>query len=84
MKRIDTATEIERIKLEIEGVEAELKKERTEERRKGKKSAETSIAGLGEEEDWTVNERGEVRYLSHISHLLGFRLTYLERLPGHQ
>ncbi|GAA5840716.1 hypothetical protein JCM5353_005742 [Sporobolomyces roseus] len=55
-----TATEIERIKLEIEGVEAELKKERTEERRKGKKSAETSIAGFGEEEDWTVNERGEV------------------------
>jgi len=53
-------TRIEGIKLEIQEVEAELKKERTEERRKGKENAESAMSGLGEEEDWTVNERGEV------------------------
>ena len=53
-------TRIEGIKLEIQEVEAELKKERTEERRKGKARSESAMSGLGEEEDWTVNERGEV------------------------
>ena len=53
-------TRIEGIKFEIQEVEAELKKERTEERRKGKENAESAMSGLGEEEDWTVNERGEV------------------------
>lgn len=56
----ETLAKIESVKTEIGTLEAELKKEREEERRAGKKNAQGAALGLGEDEDWTVNERGEV------------------------
>lgn len=49
---------------EITALEADLRKEREESRKTGKRGNEGAALGLGEDEDWTVNERGEVRYLT--------------------
>ncbi|GAA5950076.1 hypothetical protein JCM3765_004185 [Sporobolomyces pararoseus] len=56
----ETLTRIETLEKEIATLESELKKEREQERKQGKKSSEGAALGLGEDDDWTVNERGEV------------------------
>lgn len=56
----ETLAKIESLTAEITDLEAELKKEREQERLTGKKSSEGAALGLGDDEDWTVNERGEV------------------------
>ncbi|GAA5838366.1 hypothetical protein JCM3766R1_005527 [Sporobolomyces carnicolor] len=58
--RTETLAKIESLTAEITDLEAELKKEREQERLTGKKSSEGAALGLGDDEDWTVNERGEV------------------------
>ncbi|GAA5984962.1 hypothetical protein JCM5350_000080 [Sporobolomyces pararoseus] len=56
----ETLTKIESLEKEIASLEGELKSEREQERRQGKTNSEGAALGLGEDDDWTVNERGEV------------------------
>ncbi|GAA5916637.1 uncharacterized protein JCM6883_005613 [Sporobolomyces salmoneus] len=58
--RTETFAKIKELNSEIVALEADLKKEREEERLSGKKNSGGAALGLGEDEDWTVNERGEV------------------------
>ncbi|GAA5932411.1 uncharacterized protein JCM15063_001216 [Sporobolomyces koalae] len=58
--RTETLARIDTLKAEILKVEADLKQERTHERQAGQGNREGAALGLGDDEDWTVNERGEV------------------------
>ncbi|GAA6009215.1 hypothetical protein JCM11491_004230 [Sporobolomyces phaffii] len=58
--RTETLAHIENLKKEVAGVESDLKQERERDRKSGKKNGAGAALGLGEDEDWTVNERGEV------------------------
>ncbi|GAA5869786.1 hypothetical protein JCM16303_001792 [Sporobolomyces ruberrimus] len=58
--RKESVAQIESLTKEITALEADLRKEREESRKTGKRGNEGAALGLGEDEDWTVNERGEV------------------------
>ncbi|GAA6061406.1 hypothetical protein JCM10212_004464 [Sporobolomyces blumeae] len=59
--RARTTAEIESTKAAIRDAEEELKKQREEERKSGKAAdGGAATLGLGDDEDWSVNERGEV------------------------
>ncbi|GAA5858430.1 hypothetical protein JCM1840_001201 [Sporobolomyces johnsonii] len=58
--RTELDSKIVGLEQEIAAKEAELKKKREAERKLGKAGSEGAMAGMGDDDDWTINERGEV------------------------
>ncbi|GAA5950122.1 hypothetical protein JCM21900_004603 [Sporobolomyces salmonicolor] len=58
--RTELASKIVSLEQEIAAKEAELKTKREAERKLGKGGSEGAMAAMGDNDDWTINERGEV------------------------